>query len=58
MAFKKLKVGAPPGSQQMNAKLKRHFKEKARRERLLRQKPPGVKERFVSERDVRCDSRR
>jgi hypothetical protein len=32
----------------MNAKLRRHYREKARREKLLRAKPPGTKERFVS----------
>jgi hypothetical protein len=37
-----------PAEPRMNAKLRRHFKEKARREKLLRQRPPGTKERFVS----------
>ena len=32
----------------MSAKLRRHYKAKARRERQLRSKPPGVKERFIA----------
>ena len=31
-----------------NAKLKRHMREKSRREKLLRAKPPGAKEKFIS----------
>jgi hypothetical protein len=34
--------------ERMNAQLKRHLREKARRERVLRQKPPGVKEKLVA----------
>jgi hypothetical protein len=36
-----------PAEPRMNSKLRRHYKEKARREKLIRQKPPGTKERFV-----------
>jgi hypothetical protein len=46
--FKKAKGGGSGGEPALNSKLRRHYKEKARREKLLRQKPPGVKERFVS----------
>jgi len=31
-----------------SAKVKRHFREKARRQKLLRQRPPGMKERLLS----------
>ena len=33
---------------QSNAKVKRHFREKKRRQRMLRQRPPGTKEKFLS----------
>lgn len=46
--FRKARGGASSGDQVLNSKLRRHYKEKARREKLLRQKPPGFKERFVS----------
>ena len=35
----------PPKS---TARAKRHARQKARREKTLRQRPPGVKERFVA----------
>ena len=47
--WKTKKSGSKDGAEpRLNAKLRRHFKEKARREKLLRQRPPGTKERFVS----------
>ena len=36
------------GDEAVNAKLRRHYKEKAKREKLLRQKPAGLKEKLIS----------
>ena len=47
--WKKAKPAKKDGAEepQMNSRLRRHFKEKARRERLIRARPPKVKDRFV-----------
>ena len=47
MSRKTVKVPLGPDGQPANAKVRRHLKEKLRREKLMRQKPPGFKERFI-----------
>ena len=47
--WKKSKPGVKDGAEEAraNSRLRRHYKEKARRERLIRSRPPKFKDRFV-----------